>query len=124
MNKNELVSNEVSYYREQKLTRFDEAAGHYYLAPQRGCFERCANCYNLSEADSFEKLGKWYFKPECEWCVQRIIDLLGYSEHGRIADLQVSDTKKTRTTEGSFMQQFLEAAKCANNDYNSDEPLI
>lgn len=87
--------------RERKVFNHDKMTvlndeGHYELKPQRGCFERCERCYNLSEADSFEKNGLWHYKAECQFCVQRAIDMLGYFEHGIAANSTMCDTPKSR----------------------------
>lgn len=87
--------------------------GHYELRPQRGCFLRCERCYNLSEADSYEKDGIWYHKPECLFCVQRAIDALGYYEHGIVPEVFVSPDSKTRNAENdkpSFISALEQAA--------------
>ena len=87
---------ELKVSKEDKLTVYVEDTGHYALPPQRGCFVRCEQCVNLREADSYEEQGKWYFKPECYFCVQRVIDLLGFYEHGKAPTLQISPSLKTR----------------------------
>lgn len=90
---------EQRVFEHQKLTVMNDS-GHYELYPQRGCFERCERCFNLSEADSFEKDGIWYPKEECRYCIQRAIDLLGFYEHGKVPDLLQMPTPKNRRSEG------------------------
>lgn len=81
-----------------KLTKppTDEENPHYTLYPQRGCFLRCAKCLNLSQAESYEKDGVWHWSPECFFCVQRLIDLLGWYEHGKVPELYISGKPKKR----------------------------
>lgn len=88
---------EFNVCEREKLTTLTDS-GHYELKPQRGCFLRCERCYNLSEADSYERNGLWQFKEECLFCVQRAIDLLGYYEHGIIPETTVLPTPKSRNT--------------------------
>ena len=78
-----------------KLTTYREDLGHYELQAQRGCFTRCRECVNLSEAESMqEKGGAWQFTTECLFCVQRLIDLLGWYEHKKVPELSISKRPK------------------------------
>lgn len=86
---------ELKVLEANKLTVFREDLGHYELQPQRGCFSRCSNCVNLSEAESMqEKGGAWQFTTECLFCVQRLIDLLGWYEHKKVPTFTVSNRPK------------------------------
>ena len=86
----------MEHLKNNHLTQWDEESQHYVLAPQRGCFDRCRQCFNLSEADSVKDGGAWSYHTECLFCVQRAVDLLGYYEHGKVPELEVSSRKKTR----------------------------
>lgn len=100
----------------EKMTVLNDS-GQYELRPQRGCFERCERCYNLSEADSYEKEGIWFFKAECLFCVQRAINMLGFYEHGIVPTLSPISVNKTRDRErGNDLYEALEgAAELLNN---------
>ena len=95
----EFIPNEIEMKNlaNNPITELCENGKHYRLNPQRGCFLRCMDCLNLSEAESRQSGdGKWHFSTECYFCVQRVIDLLGYYEHGVVPQLVVSGDKKTR----------------------------
>lgn len=91
---------EMKLLQSNHLTKLSESGEHYILEPQRGCFSRCAKCINLSEAESTaDEHGAWHFTTECLFCVQRLIDLLGWYEHKKVPTLNVSETQKTRRRE-------------------------
>ena len=89
---------ELSVAKDSPLTTYDSESGSYKLPNQRNCFLRCANCINLSEADSYldDVSGDWKFVAECRYCVRRAINMLGYYEHGVVPTLDVSDLPKRR----------------------------
>ena len=89
---------ELAVAKDSKLTVYDKKTNTYYLPNQRNCFYRCSNCVNLSECDSYtdNETGEWKFVKECSYCVQRVINMLGYFEHGVVPEQQISDLPKTR----------------------------
>lgn len=102
---------ELKILEANKLTVFREDLGHYELQPQRGCFNRCRECVNLSEAESTqEKGGAWQFTTECEFCVQRLIDLLGWYEHKKVPTFTVSGRpKKQEKTERTVYDAIMDS---------------
>lgn len=122
----------MEHLKSNHLTKWDEETEHYCLQPQRGCFDRCKQCLNLSEADSRKNDGAWEFCTECLFCVQRAVDLLGYYEHGKVPELNVSSRKKTRehSKEGSIYEAIMASVSPVDNDIRKaeeagvfDEPL-
>lgn len=109
---------EMKLLQSNKLTKPpDEVNDHYSLLPQRGCFVRCQKCVNLSQADSYEKDGIWHWSTECAFCVQRLIDLLGYYEHGVVPRLTVSGRAKRRShPDGSLYAALLNAANSLDDE--------
>ena len=89
---------ELAVAKDSPLTVYDSESGSYKLLNQRNCFFRCANCVNLSEADSYidDNGSDWKFVAECQYCVRRAINLLGYYEHGIVPQLEVSNLPKRR----------------------------
>lgn len=94
------LQKEFDFYKNEKLTEFDETTGHYILSPQRSCFVRCEHCDNLSEADCYnDENGDWVWCNECLFCIQRAIDMLGFYEHKKPPILSIHDTPKKRRRE-------------------------
>lgn len=102
---------ELKVLEANKLTTYREDLGHYELQPQRGCFTRCRECVNLSEAESMqEKGGAWQFTTECLFCVQRLIDLLGWYEHKITPELTISNRpKKQEKTERTIYDAIMDS---------------
>jgi hypothetical protein len=120
---------EFEHLEKNKLTRYDEGTGHYTLEPQRGCFVRCKDCLNLKEADSSQHDGQWEWKPECLFCVQRVIDLLGWYEHKIVPKLNVSDRSKERKRDlGGIYDAIMASISPSDEEIEAagivgDEPL-
>lgn len=114
---------EMKLLESNHLTKLSDDGGHYILNPQRGCFTRCAQCVNLSEAESVTgDDGAWHYTNECYFCVQRVIDLLGYLEHGIVPQLVISEQKKTRKRElGGIYEAILRS--CERRDSQSS-PIV
>lgn len=120
------LQKEYDFYTQNKLTTFDETTGHYTLNPQRSCFVRCDLCENLSQADSYaNEEGDWVWCQECLFCIQRVIDLLGFYEHKKAPVFDIHNTPKKRKhrDDPNDIYRLLErAAESGNYDYTSDEP--
>lgn len=101
-----------------KLTTYREDLGHYELQPQRGCFTRCRECVNLSEAESMqEKGGAWQFTTECLFCVQRLIDLLGWYEHKIVPKFSISERpKKQEKSELTIYDAIMHSVSPSDED--------
>ena len=110
------IERELAALKNGKLTDFNEATGHYELPAQRSCFLRCAKCVNFSEMDSYEKNGEWVIATECQFCVQRAVDMLGYSEHKITPSFSLHDTPKSRKRlDPNNIYELLEAAAARGN---------
>ena len=122
----EFLANEIEMknLRNNPLTELPEGSGHYRIKPQRGCFLRCADCLNLSQAESQQaEGGVWHFTNECLFCVQRVIDLLGYYEHGKVPHLIVSaKQKENKHSLGGIYDAILASVKPADKS-NETEPI-
>lgn len=125
MSSMEFLPNEIEMklLQSNPLTRMNEDGSHYELLPQRGCFSRCAKCINLSEAESVaDARGAWHFTTECLFCVQRIIDLLGWYEHKKVPTLTISETQKTRKRElGGIYDAIL--ASCQKDEKPKEKSI-
>ena len=69
--------------------------------------------------------GAWSYHTECLFCVQRAVDLLGYYEHGKVPELEVSSRKKTRrhSMEGSIYEAIMASVSPTDEDIKRAEEL-
>lgn len=117
------VTREFQCLSADKLTTYNKDTGHYEISAQRSCFVRCDKCLNLSEADSHEVDGEWAWARECLFCVSRVVDMLGYYEHGIVPALTLHDTPKTRKRDDpNNLYQLLERVAKSSDFGGSDTP--
>lgn len=110
------IGKEIQCLTENKLTSYDKESGHYEVYNQRSAFYRCQNCVNLSEADCYnDEDGNWVWHKECLFCIQRVIDMLGYFEHGIVPNLSLHDTPKKREQQADANDLYAMLGKVAKN---------
>lgn len=110
------IAKEIKALNDNKITSFDKSSGHYTVDNQRSAFVRCSKCINLSEADCYcDENGDWIWHKECQFCIQRVIDMLGYYEHGIVPNISLHNTEKKRRSQDDRNDLYTILNKIAQN---------